>query len=83
MSGLNNSDQGYFGEISIHNPATSGQYFLQGFTVVTLYKHLQHKAQNGNMDLLISAPLDLFQIDISYLYKSSTKELNIFYMCQW
>ena len=30
------------------------------------------------MDLLILAPSDLFQIDVSYFYKLSTKELNIF-----
>jgi hypothetical protein len=30
------------------------------------------------MDLLISAPSDLFQIDVSYFYKSHTNELNIF-----
>jgi hypothetical protein len=51
--------------------------FLQGSTVVKLYKHLQHKAQNGNTNLLILEPSDLFQIDVSYFYKSSTKELNI------
>jgi hypothetical protein len=30
------------------------------------------------VDLLISAPSDLFQIDVSYFYKSHTNELNIF-----
>ena len=30
------------------------------------------------MDLLISAPSDLFQIDVSYFYKSHTNKLNIF-----
>jgi hypothetical protein len=44
----------------------------------TPFKHLQLKAQKSNMDLLISALSDLFQIDVSYFYKSSTKELNIF-----
>jgi hypothetical protein len=52
--------------------------FLQGSTVLELHKHLQLKAQNGNMAFLISAPSDLFQIDVSYFYKSPTNELNIF-----
>jgi hypothetical protein len=30
------------------------------------------------MDLLITAPADLFQIDVSYFYKSRTNKLNIF-----
>jgi hypothetical protein len=30
------------------------------------------------MDLLISAPSDLFQIDVSYFYKSRINEFNIF-----
>jgi hypothetical protein len=52
--------------------------FLQGQTIIKLYKHLLLKAQNGNMELLILAPSDLFQIDVSYFYKLSTIELNIF-----
>jgi hypothetical protein len=51
--------------------------FLKDKTIVKLYKHLQLKGQNSNMELLISAPLDLFQIDVSYFYKSSSTELNI------
>jgi hypothetical protein len=54
------------------------QNFLQGKTMVKLYKHLQLKAQNGNMELLVSAPSNLLQIDVSYFYKSSATELNIF-----
>jgi hypothetical protein len=68
----NISNQCYFRLISIHNPASLGQP-----TISKLYKHIQHKAQIGNMDLLILAPSDLFQIDVSYFYKLSTKELNI------
>jgi hypothetical protein len=41
------------------------QNFLQGSTLVKLYKHLQIKAQNGNTELLISATSDLFHIDVS------------------
>jgi hypothetical protein len=52
--------------------------FLQGSTVVKLFNHLQLKAQNGNMELLILAPSDLFQIDVSYFYKFWVAELNIF-----
>jgi hypothetical protein len=52
--------------------------FIQGSTMVKLFEHLQLKAQSGNMNVLISASSDLFQIDVSYFYKSSTMELNIF-----
>ncbi len=52
--------------------------FLQGDTILKLFRHLQNIAHNGNMDLLISAPSDLFQIDVSYFYKSHQNELNIF-----
>ena len=44
--------------------------FLQGETIIKLFTHLQNIAHNGNMALLISAPSDLFQIDVSYFYKS-------------
>jgi hypothetical protein len=47
--------------------------FLQGSTIKRLFTHLQSK-----MDLLISAPSDLFRIDVSYFYKFHTNELNIF-----
>ena len=40
--------------------------------------NLQLTAQRRNMDLQISAPSDLFQIDVSYFHKSSSQELNIF-----
>ena len=52
--------------------------FLQGSTIIKLFTHLQTIAHQGNMDLLITAPSDLFQIDVSYFYKSHTNELNIF-----
>jgi hypothetical protein len=56
--------------------------FLQGSTVVKLYKHLQLKAQNGFMELLISAPsvlisnrcllcLQIFNNRTQYLSKST------------
>jgi hypothetical protein len=52
--------------------------FLQGSTLVKLYKQLQLKAHNGNMKLLILAPSDLFHIDVCYFCKSSRTELNFF-----
>jgi hypothetical protein len=52
--------------------------FLHGTTIKRLFIHLQNIACQGNMDLLNSAPSDLFQIYVSYLYKSHTNELNIF-----
>ena len=52
--------------------------FLQGETINKLFLHLQQKAHANNMDLLINAPSDLFQIDVSYFYKSHNMELNIF-----
>ena len=52
--------------------------FLQGTTIKQLFTHLQNIAHQGNMDLLISAPSDLFQIDVSYFFKSHLNELNIF-----
>ena len=52
--------------------------FLQGDTVHKIYNHLQTVASNSNMELLTNAPLDLFQIDVSYFYKSDSKELNFF-----
>jgi hypothetical protein len=52
--------------------------FLQGTTIKQLFTHLQNIAHQGNMDLLISAPSDLFQIDVLFFYKSNTNELNIF-----
>jgi hypothetical protein len=61
---------------SIHNSTTSSQIFL-GSTEVKLFKH-QHKTQNDNKDHLILAPSDLFKTDVSFFYKSSSKELNIF-----
>jgi hypothetical protein len=44
--------------------------FLQGSTINKLFAHLQNIAHHGNMDFLILAPSDLFQIDVSYFYKS-------------
>ncbi len=46
--------------------------FLQGSTVKRLFTHIQNIAQQGNMDLLITASSDLIQIDVSYFYKSHT-----------
>jgi hypothetical protein len=37
--------------------------FLQGPTILKLFKHLKLQVQNGKLDLLILAPSDLFQID--------------------
>ena len=52
--------------------------FLQGSTINKIYNHLLKTASSQNMELLISRPSDLFQIDVSYYYKSHSQELNIF-----
>jgi hypothetical protein len=43
-----------------------------------MFTHLQNIAHQSDMDRLISAPSDLFQIDVSYFYKSHSNKLNIF-----
>jgi hypothetical protein len=44
---------------------------------VKLFNHLQNKAQINGMELLILALSILFQIDVSYFYKSTTFELKV------
>jgi hypothetical protein len=51
---------------------------LRGSTIIKLFQRLQQTASKGNMELLISALSDLFQIIVSCFYKSASRELNIF-----
>jgi hypothetical protein len=81
MSRYNFPNQHKLQQIHGYNGTTSAQRlsanFLQGETIVKLFKHMQLTAQNGTMELLILASSYLFQIDVSYFYKSSATELNI------
>jgi hypothetical protein len=52
--------------------------FFQSTSVQNIYKHLQGLATKSNMELLISATSDLFQVDVSYYYKSVSQEINNF-----
>jgi hypothetical protein len=46
-------------------------------TLKMVFKHLQNQADQQKLELLISKPLDLFQIDTSYLHTNKTLTLNL------
>ena len=43
-----------------------------------MFKEMQRKADKLNMELLLSTPADLFQVEVSYFYKPETMEINMF-----
>jgi hypothetical protein len=54
--------------------------YLQGPTVIKLFNHLKHSANNNNMHLLIYAYLDLFRIDICSSSEQTVKNSILSYM---
>ena len=62
-------------QLQVHRLSTN---LLLGKTVTKIYMALKEKAENQHMELLISAPSDLFQVEVSYFYKPEKKEINIF-----
>ena len=51
---------------------------LEGHTINKMFNFLTEKAKQSSMNLMISRPSDIFQMDTTYFYKQKEMTLNLF-----
>ena len=51
---------------------------LEGTTINKMFNFLVQKAKESSMDLMITRPSDIFQMDTTYFYKQEEMTLNLF-----